>query len=382
MASRGRATEGIRRRAALALVPALLIGVASACGSGPGGTPAAGTGCAGSKVRVGLVNSASDAPLFVSDKKGYFKDEGLAVEFSMFDSAAKMIAPLGGGQLDVGGGAPSAGFYNAVARDVDLRIVADKGTMNKDYPYMPLMVRKDLVDSGRVKQIGDLKGMRIAEPAQATATSSALNTILTSAGVAYEDVKLQYIGFGEHATAYANKAIDASMTTEPSATVVEKQGLAVRFALPPDYYGPQQLAVILYSATFAKNRQPADCFMRAYLRGVRDYLGAFSGGTMTGPNADEVVQIVTSATGLKPDLYRQVVPNYIHPDGALDVQSLQKDYDFFRSKGLLEGEPVALDKIIDRSFAEAAAQRLGPYAPPSGPGAPANSAPPSPAASR
>src|SRR5437764_15310016 len=73
-------------------------------------------GAQAAPIRVGTTNSSSDAPLFIAEKKGYFKQEGLQVEFTSFDSAARMIAPLGAGQLEVGAGSPAAGFFNAAAR--------------------------------------------------------------------------------------------------------------------------------------------------------------------------------------------------------------------------------------------------------------------------
>jgi NitT/TauT family transport system substrate-binding protein len=308
-----------------------------------------------------MTSSASDAPFYIADEKGYFEEEGLTVEFVPFDSAAKMIAPLGGGQLDVGAGAPSAGFYNAVARDVNLRIVADKGSMPENYGYMPLLVRKELVDSGKVKDIGDLKGLKIAEPAEATATSSTLATILDSAGMSYDDVSHEFIGFGEHPAAFANGAIDAALTTEPSATVAEEQGAAVRLASPPEFYDNQQLAVVLYSDVFAKESPAvAQCFMNAYLQGARDYATAFVDGELQGDNADEVVSIVTEATGLDEALYRKIVPNFVNPNGEVNVESLQKDYDFFEAQGFLE-DSVDIDEIVDPSFAEAAVEELGEF---------------------
>src|SRR5438046_3003402 len=72
------------------------------------------------KINVGIANSATDVGLFVADKKGYFKREGLEVNFIAFDSGARMIAPFASGDLDVGGGGPSAGLYNAVARGIDI----------------------------------------------------------------------------------------------------------------------------------------------------------------------------------------------------------------------------------------------------------------------
>ena len=61
-------------------------------------------------VIVGAVYSASDAPYLIADRKGFFRDEGIAVTFSASIRAAIIIAPLGAGQIDVGGGAPAAGI--------------------------------------------------------------------------------------------------------------------------------------------------------------------------------------------------------------------------------------------------------------------------------
>ena len=62
----------------------------------------------------------------VAQKRGYFRDEGLDVNFVVFASAAQMIAPFAAGDLDAAAGAPSAGLHNAVARGIDIRMVADK----------------------------------------------------------------------------------------------------------------------------------------------------------------------------------------------------------------------------------------------------------------
>ena len=69
-------------------------------------------------LNVGVTDASSDVPFFIADKRGYFKAEGLDVNFIRFNSAAKMIAPLGTGELDVASGATSAALYNAVKRGV------------------------------------------------------------------------------------------------------------------------------------------------------------------------------------------------------------------------------------------------------------------------
>src|SRR5262245_34902919 len=98
-------------------------------------------------VKVASAAIASDVGFFRAQKKGYFRQEGLAVEFTQLANAPQMIGPLGRGQLDVGAGTVSAGLYNAVERDIALRAVADKGSMRPGYGFSGLLVRKDLVDS-------------------------------------------------------------------------------------------------------------------------------------------------------------------------------------------------------------------------------------------
>ena len=56
------------------------------------------------KVTVGVTNSATDVGFFIAHKKNYFRDEGIDAEFIVFDSAARMIAPLASGELDVAAG--------------------------------------------------------------------------------------------------------------------------------------------------------------------------------------------------------------------------------------------------------------------------------------
>src|SRR5258708_4317510 len=78
-------------------------------------------------VKFGQVGGLSDAAIFLADAKGYFKAQGITFESTPFASAALMVAPLSTNEIQVGGGAPSAGLFNAVDRGINLKIVADKG---------------------------------------------------------------------------------------------------------------------------------------------------------------------------------------------------------------------------------------------------------------
>jgi len=138
------------------------------------------------KVAVGTGGSASDAPFYIAYDKGFFKDEGLDVDLIVLDSGAKVIAPLGTGELDVGSGALSVGFWNALIRGVKFRIVADRGHTEPGYLYQTVFMRKDLIDSGQFKSLKDLKGMRMGFAAQGVTSLSLLNEAAKHAGIKFE----------------------------------------------------------------------------------------------------------------------------------------------------------------------------------------------------
>ena len=282
---------------------------------------------AADQVKIGISRTISDAGYYMADAMGFFRDEGMDVSITGFNSAAQMIAPLGTGELDVGGGTVSAGFYNAVGRGILMKIVADQASIKPGYGYSSLMVRKDLVDSGRYKSFADLKGMKVAIGAPGTGTASALNEALKKGGLKYSDVEVVYIGFPEHLPTYKNKGIDASITNEPTMTRAIEDGVAVRVAGNDVTYPDQQTAVTFFSDHFIKNRRDvAERFMRAYLRGVRMYNDALKDGRLAGPKANEVIPILVKYTTIKDEsMFRRMIPSYCNPDGEVNVASLKKD---------------------------------------------------------
>ncbi len=323
------------------------------------------TAAPAAEVRVAVVNSISDAALFIAEQKGYFQQEGLTVEFVAFDSGAKMIAPLGNGQLEVGAGAASPGLYNAIERGVGIKIVADKARNAPGYGFQSLLVRKDLMESGAFKGFADLKGRKVAVSAQASSDNSVLNEALKLGGVAFDDVDKVYMGFPQHAVAMQNKAIDASITVEPTTTYMLRAGSAVRFTGNDSFYPNQQTAVILYGGDFIKNR-PADAakFMKAYIRAVRDYNDALKDGKLAGRGAETLIPMIIAHAAVKdPDIYRAMTPHGCDPDGRLNLDSLKKDWAFFKERGDISGK-VTVPQVVDTSFVEAAVKDLGPYARP------------------
>jgi NitT/TauT family transport system substrate-binding protein len=254
---------------------------------------------ANDRVTVGTNGAVSDAILFIAQAKGYFQEQELTVELVPFDSGPRMVAPLGAGQLDAGAATPSAGLYNAAARGIDIKIVADKASSPPGYGYVQILVRKALVDSSKVRTFADFKGLKVAEGAEGSALGSLLNETLIKAGLTYRDVEHVYMGYAQQVAALANGAIDASVMPEPLATQAIASGAAVRLS-GDSIYPNQQAGVLLYSGDFIKKRAAvAERFMVAYIKAARFYNSGLKDGHLAGANAEEIITILVENTSLK-----------------------------------------------------------------------------------
>jgi NitT/TauT family transport system substrate-binding protein len=155
-------------------------------------------------VNVGVLNTITDIPLILADRKGFFAAEGINAKFTAFASSSNMVVPLATGQLDAGGGGAGVGLYNAVARKLDIKIVADKASDPKGYGFESLLVRPDLIKSGRYKTPRDLKGLVMSANQPGGVSYIMLVELLRKYGLTPADVQLQNLDFPDHVLALGN----------------------------------------------------------------------------------------------------------------------------------------------------------------------------------
>ncbi len=305
------------------------------------------------RVTIGVNNAVTDAALFLADDRGYFREAGLEIAMEVFQGGAAMIAPLSAGQIDVGGGVLSTGLYNAISRGVALRAVADR---SRDNGTAGLVMRRELADSGRVRTPADIKGLRLALPADCIASEITLWRFLNRHGVTPADMDMTLLPFADMPAAIANGSIDLGTPPEPFATRIEQAGGVMVHRLGSEIQPYRQLAVIFYGPGFADERERATGFMVAYLRGVRDYLDAFFGSRA---QRADVVRLLVEKTAIKqPELYDQMSMAYMDPNGEINVQSMIEDQDYYLAKGC-QAQPIDVARAVDASFAEAAVARIG-----------------------
>ncbi|MDP2935045.1 MAG: ABC transporter substrate-binding protein [Dehalococcoidia bacterium] len=307
------------------------------------------------KVRFASPGFVSDAGAFIAMEKGYFKEQAIEMELVTIKTAADAPPLLARGDIEVAGGSSSAGLYNAIARGIDLKIVADKGSSPKGFGFQGLVVRKDLVD--QIKAPADLKGKKIALSCSNCIMDYLLELILKPANLSLKDVDTVDMAVPDMLAAFANKSIEVAGMIEPNPTIAADRGLGV-FWIKSDVVDPdQQVAQIIMSDAFVKNVDVARRWVLAYVKGLRDYNDAFG----KNKNRAEIVAILAKYSAVKEvALYDKMVMAGLHPDGKINTDSLLSQQEFFIRRGGMK-ERVDLKKAIDTQFIDYALQQLGPY---------------------
>jgi NitT/TauT family transport system substrate-binding protein len=310
-------------------------------------------------LRFGSPQAVSDAGVFIARERGYFREQGLAVDVLAFQSGPDTIPALASGELETAGGTISIALLNAVERGIAIKMVADKGTSRPGFEYNQVVVRPDLL-GGAVRDVADLRGRRIAVASLRSGAESLVAHVLARGGVGIGEVDLTPLSFPDMVVALGNRAVDGANMTEPAQSAAVERGVAATWepgASSAAFGGVYQAAEIVISGQFAAQTDLARRFVIAYLRGVRTYNDAF----VKGEGRAEVVQILTKNTSVKdPAAYDRMAMAGLDPDGLIVRQSLQLDMDYFRQMGYYSG-PITLDDLIDTSYAVQAVQQLGPY---------------------
>ncbi len=316
------------------------------------------------KVIIGTVASISDAGIYIGIAKGFFKEVGLEVEPGVFDSGSNQVALLAAGKIDVAGGTPAVGLFNAFTQGVNSKIVADKGTHTPGHGYIAFLVRKEL--SGQVKRVEDLKKLdkpRFAMNATGGAGAEAqLKQLLQMAGLDIKTADVKIVPYPQVPAALASGSLDVAPTIEPYATKVIEQGIGTKLVWIDEFRPNDIGGVLMYSEQFMKERpQAARNFMIGYLRGLRYYLSAFEGKN-TGLKKEVINILVQNTTVKEPDLYQRMKVPGFDPNGRVNIPSLKNLFADFVGLGYIQNpEKIKVESLVDHSFVDYAAQKLGPY---------------------
>jgi NitT/TauT family transport system substrate-binding protein len=318
---------------------------------------------AADKVNLAATTNTGDIGIFYAIDKGFLRDEGIEANLISFDTGAKMVPALATGELDIGTIPGSAGIYNAAARAINNRIVADRSRSAPDDMYQTLMIRKDLIDSGRFKTYSDLKGLKVAVAAPGISILSIVNQAAKKGGIAYNDIEKVFIPLPQQVAAFRNKAVEASIMIEPFATLIVANGEGVRFASTYDFNPDGQFTYMVYSEKFSKERPDvARRFMKAYIRALRAFNDATEKGRWKDtPHTAELIDILAKRLDMPAPRIRATFPHAVDPDGRVNIKGMQIELDFFKEQKMVQSPTIKVEDVVDLRFVEMALKDLGPY---------------------
>ncbi len=285
-------------------------------------------------VRIGMARSVSNGAELIAIEKGYFREAGIRVETEDIDTSANNIALLATNRLQIVAGGISAGYFNAIEKDLPVIIIADRVSTPIGHN---LMLRPDLKD--KITGLAQLKGRVIASNGAGSVSTYEVGKLLDTAGLAIADVDVKIFPFTQMPVAFANKAIDAGIV------------------IPPFVW---QFAVIMVNSDWAKkNTAVLRNYYIAYLRGLRDYCDAYHGA----PIREEIIAaLIRHGSERRPELLHKYPWPARSPDGRINVASMLDMQDWYVKNGFAHTRFPA-ERLVDTSYADFAVQKLGPYTP-------------------
>jgi len=306
-------------------------------------------------VKVGMARSVSNAAELIAIEKGYFREHGIKLDIDLLDSSANAIALLAQNRFQVIAGGISAGYFNALEKELPIAIVADRVSTPIGHN---LMLRPDLKD--QVKEIRQLKGKVIASNGPGSVSTYETGKMLETVGLSIADVEIKILPFPQMGIALANKAIDAAIVIPPFVWQFEEQKIAVPFGDVDALVEPKPLsiAVIMINTDWAKkNPDLVRNYLTAWLRGVRDYCQAYHGGSTRKAIVDV---LVSTGTEGRPELLHKYPWPARSPNGQVNTASMLDIQDWYL-KQKLTNVKLAPDRLVDTSYLEEAARKLGPF---------------------
>jgi NitT/TauT family transport system substrate-binding protein len=288
------------------------------------------------KIIVGLSSvNVAFLPVYVTEAKGFFKDEGLDVLLVLFNAGATNLQALIGGDVQIMGSA----FVETIGgRAAGVDVKNFWGVCN----IMPFQLYS-LPDFKSMKQA---KGKRFAISRFGSLTDFLTRATLRHFGVDAKDVTILQIGSTPaRFAALSAKGVDASIVWFPVTEIAKSQGYNKLLDLKEVFPEWPYETFAAKESYLAKERDQVNKFLRAFQKGVRYTLD----------NKDDAVRIMRKYVKLDPayapagyDEYRDSFPLNGQIAEKVIPTVIEEEFQTGRIK-----KKVTLEDMLDRSFIKA-----------------------------
>ncbi len=275
-------------------------------------------------------------PLWVAQRQGFMKDEGLDVTSHILDNAEKINAALRSGQMQIAMGTPEAVVIDAYAGGT-LRIIA--GNTGR-LPHF-------IITKPEIKTLAQLRGANIGILSEKEGSTYVVQDIAKAIGLTPADYKMTAVGGAPTRWRLLKEGkIDAGLQPFPLSYEAEAAGfnnLGSVIPFVPDW----QFTTINADRPWAeKNRDVVVRFLRAVQRG-RDFINT---------NRAEVAQIAALELRTTVELANRALGDMeklaiLDPQLGINERGMAKVFDTLQKSGdIAAGRTFDLKVVTDLSY--------------------------------
>jgi NitT/TauT family transport system substrate-binding protein len=157
-------------------------------------------------------------PLTITERLGYFRDEGLNVRISDFPGGTRSLEAVVGGSADV-----VSGSYEHTINMQSKKIQFQAFVLSGSAPQITVAISSKL--AAKYKSPADLKGLKVGVSAPGSSTNMVVNVLLAKGGLKPTDVAIIGIGAGANVISAVDQGrVDVISQTDPAVTILEKDG--------------------------------------------------------------------------------------------------------------------------------------------------------------
>jgi len=299
---------------------------ALACGS-PESTPLR-------KVRVSVNPHLSWGPIMIAQAEGFFREEGLEVEFVQAMEIEETLVALITGDIDVRPGAIHAAFLSAVARGAPVRIAAGSGVLGAQggCSYFGIVLRPGLDTAGT-------PAIRSLRTSLDGSTRYVVSRMLAKRGIPLDKINTNRLEDHLIAMALENGSLDAAAITGTGLTRLAKVGTL--WLTAEDVVPGYQWSVLAFGERLlVRERDTGLRFLRAFHRGVAQYRQG---------KTERNVAILSEGTGQTPQVVRETCWPVFTADSRVNWASIDEFQQWATAEGFMEAvvpAAMALDSTL------------------------------------
>ena len=227
-------------------------------------------------LKIGHSTWVGYGPFYIAQEKGFFKEEGVDVEFVIMEDTAIKIGAMFANQIDIAA-STSDEFPSYLKPGKSVRYF-----MAVDYSNGG----DGIVASKDIKTIADLKGKRVAFE-QGTISQFFLNVLLKKNGLEQSDIEAINMTASDAGTAFVAGQVDAAVTWEPALSMGANSPNGNLLASSKEVPGVIVDVLAVTGETAKAKEADLKAFARAWYRAL-DYLAK---------NPDESYSIMAKGVG-------------------------------------------------------------------------------------